>query len=175
MDSIVKEVSGFYKVIRLKELRRTEGVVFDVMEPSIVPKIDAIDRVLHQNGAVSPGAVGDVSRPWYMHPHQEDNLFVLHGKRNVELYIPGHGRVERFVITPDYIDHNGERILEGGGLIAWDVNVFHRIQSGEEGSASVNLATHHEGFDIRTNFNIYDLNTETGEYRLIREGFKDQK
>lgn len=175
MDSIVKEVSGFYKVIRLKELRRTEGVVFDVMEPSIVPKIDAIDRVLHQNGAVSPGAVGDVSRPWYMHPHQEDNLFVLHGKRNVELYIPGHSRVERFVITPDYIDHNGERILEGGGLIAWDVNVFHRIQSGEEGSASVNLATHHEGFDIRTNFNIYDLNTETGEYRLIREGFKDQK
>ncbi|MDY0143097.1 MAG: hypothetical protein RBR97_14505 [Bacteroidales bacterium] len=47
--------------------------------------------------------------------------------------------------------------------------------SGEEGSASINLATHHDMFDIKTNFNIYDLNTETREYKLLREGFKDQK
>jgi hypothetical protein len=175
MDTIVKEVSGFYKVIKLKEFRRTEGVSFDIMDPSMIPKIDAIDRVIHKSDALSPGTVGAVLRPWYMHPHQEDNLFVLHGKRHVELYRPGHDKIERFVITPDYIEHNGERIVEGGGLITWDVNVFHRIQSGQAGSASVNLATHHDGFDIRTNFNIYDLNTETGEYRLIREGFKDQK
>ena len=175
MDYIVKEVSGFYKVIKLKEFRRTEGVSFDIMVESMIPKIDAIDRVIHKEAAISPGAVNAILRPWYMHPHQEDNLLVLHGKRNVELYRPKYGKVERFVIAPDYIDHNGERILDGGGLIAWDVDVFHRIQSGQEGSASINLATHHDGFDIKTNFNIYDLNTETGEYKLIREGFKDQK
>ena len=73
------------------------------------------------------------------------------------------------------IEHNGERILEGGGLVVWPANVFHRIVSEEDGSASINLATHYEGFDIKTNFNIYDLNTETGEYRLLREGYKDQK
>lgn len=175
MDYIVKEIKDFYKVIKLKEFRKTEGVNFDIMVKSMIPKVDALDRVIHQNGAKSPGAVGDVEEAWYMHPHQEDNLFVLHGTRYIELYTPKHGKVERFTITPDYIEHNGEVILEGGGLITWTTDVFHRIVSGENGSASINLATHHEGFDIKTNFNIYDLNVETGEYTLLREGYKDQK
>lgn len=175
MDYIVKEVEGFYKVIKLKEFRRTKGVKFDIMIKSMVPKIDAIDRVIHEQGAISPGSVGSVERAWYMHPHQEDNLFVLYGKRYIELYLPKYGEVESFVITPDYISHNGEIILEGGGLITWTTNVFHRIESGKEGSASINLATHLEGFDIKTNFNIYDLDLKRGEYKLIREGYKDQK
>lgn len=175
MDYIVKEVKDFYKVIKLKEFRRTEGVSFDIMVKSMIPKIDAIDRVIHDKGAISPGTVGSVKEAWYMHPHQEDNLFVLQGKRNVELYMPEHGKIEHFVITPDYIEHNGERILEGGGLIAWSTNVFHRITSGDEGSASINLATHLPGFDIKTNFNIYDFDIDTGEYELLREGYKDQK
>lgn len=175
MDYIVKEVEGFYKVIKLKEFRRTKGVMFDIMVKSMIPKIDAIDRVIHEGGAISPGTVDSVEKAWYMHPHQEDNLFVLHGKRNVELYMPKYGKVEKFVITPDYISHNGEVIVEGGGLITWTTNVFHRIESGKEGSASINLATHLEGFDIKTNFNIYDLDTQSGEYQLLREGYKDQK
>ena len=174
MDYIIKEVRNFYKVIKLKEFRKTEGVNFDIMIEAMVPKIDAIDRVLHKKDAISPGSVEGVKRPWYMHPNQEDNLFVLHGKRNIELYMPEYGKIEKFVITPDYIEHNGECILEGGGLIAWSTDVFHRIKSGEEGSASINLATHHEGFDIKTNFNIYDLDTKTGEYELLREGHEDQ-
>jgi hypothetical protein len=175
VEYIVKEVKSFYKVIKLKEFRKTEGVTFDVMVQSMIPKIDAIDRVIHQKGAVSPGKVGSVEKAWYMHTHQEDNLFVLHGIRYVELYKPEHGKIERFTITPDYIEHNGERILEGGGLVTWTTHVFHRITSGENGSASINLATHLEGFDMNTNFNIYDLNVETGDYKLLREGYKDQK
>ena len=151
-----------------------KGVAFDIMVKSMIPQINAIDRVIHQHGAISPGSVGEVKKPWYMHPHQGDNLLVLHGKRFVELYKPEYGKIEKFVVTPDYIEHNGELILEGGGLVVWDTHVFHRVTSGEEGSASVNLATHYEGFDIKTNFNIYDLNIETGEYRVIREGYKDQ-
>lgn len=175
MDYIIEEVKNLYQIIRLKEFRRTEGVAFDVMVESMVPKIDAIDRVLHKGGAVSPGAVGDIDRPWYMHFHQEDNLFVLHGKRYVELYTPEHGVIEKFVVTADYIEHNGELVCDGGAVLTWPTHVFHRIISGDEGSASINLATHHDGFDIKTNFNIYDLNTDTGEYKVIREGYKDQK
>lgn len=174
MNYIVREVKDFYKVIKLKEFRKTEGVNFDVLSQSLVPKTDAIDRVIHQKGALSPGKVGSVEEAWYMHLYQEDNLFVLHGKRVVELYKTEYGKVEKFEITPNYIEHNGERILEGGGLITWSKNVFHRITSGDDGSSSINLATHYEGFDIETNFNIYDLNTQTGDYKLLREGYKDQ-
>lgn len=175
MDHVVKEIKGLFQIIKLKEFRRTEGVAFDVMVKSMVPKVDAIDRVLHRSSAVSPGPVGDVERPWYMHTHQDDNLFVLHGKRYVELYNVEHGVVENFVVTPEYIEHNGEVVVEGGAVLIWPTHVFHRVRSAEEGSASINLATHKEGIDMKTNFDIYDLNTETGEYHVIREGYKDQK
>lgn len=174
-NNIVAEVKDLYQVIKLKEFRRTEGVSFDIMDKSMIPKIDAIDRVLHTSGAVSPGAIGDVERPWYMHTFQADNLFVLQGTRYVEIYTPEHGKIEKFIVTPDYVEHNGERIYDGGAVLVWPRYVFHRIVSGETGSASINLATHYDGFDIKTNFNQYDLNTETGEYKVIREGHLDQR
>lgn len=173
-DYIIKEVKGLYRVIKLKEFRKTPGVNFDVMIKDMVPQIHAVDRVLHTGSAVSPGPVGDVERPWYMHTSQDDNLIVLQGTRYVEVYNQAHGKVEKFIVEPNKIIHNGEVIFEGGAVLVWPAGVFHRIQSGEEGSASVNLATHYDNFDIKTNFNIYDLNTETGEYVCIREGFKDQ-
>lgn len=171
----MKEIEGLYKVINLREFRKTAGVRFDVLPNSLMPDVHSMDRVLHSGGANSPGSVGDVERPWYMHPYQSDNLMVLHGTRYVELYTPEHGKIEKFKVTPDIIKKGGEILAEGGAMLVWPVNVFHRIISGPEGSASLNLAVHHDGFDINTNFNIYNLNTDTGEYRVIREGFKDQK
>ena len=60
-------------------------------------------------------------------------------------------------------------------MITWPVLVFHRIVSSQtEGSASINFAAHYEGFDVRTNFNVYSLDTETGAHEVIREGWRDQ-
>lgn len=171
---IIAEQPGVYKIIELTLFRKTPGVTFDLFPLQAISHIDSIDRVLHDHNAVSPGPLGDILKPWYMHTAQEDNLIVLYGQRNVELYTPQHGKVERFCVTPDKIYHNGELIFEGGAVLVWPQDVFHRIVSGEGGSASINLAVHNEGFDIKTNFNIYDLNIETGEYCVIREGHKDQ-
>lgn len=175
MDYILEEIKGLYKIIKLKEFRRTQGVSFDVMYKETIPKIDAIDRVIHTGGAISPGPVGNVENTWYMHPNQDDNLFVLAGARYVEVYTPEHGKIERFTVSPDSIEHNGVKICDGNAVVVWPTGVFHRIRSGEDGSASINLATHYDGFDIKTNFNIYEVNVETGEYKLLREGYKDQK
>jgi hypothetical protein len=161
--------------VALNALRRTESVMFDTVPVPAITRIDAIDRVIHERGALSPGTVGDVERPWYMHPHQEDHLVVLHGTRYIDLYTQAHGRIEHFVQSPDMIKRNGELVHDGPAMLSWPVEVFHRIVSCErEGSASLNFAAHYEGFDIRTNFSIYDLDTDTGEYRVIREGFRDQ-
>ena len=172
--NIFQEVPGFYRIIKLKLFRKTPGVSFDILAKGQVPKIDAIDRVLHQGGAVSPGPVGDVARPWYLHPHQDDNLMVLSGTRLVDIYTKEHGRMESFVVTPDRIEKDGKILYDGAAMLVWPRNVFHRIRSLEQGSASINLATHYEGWDVRNNFSIYDLDTETGAFKVIREGFKDQ-
>ena len=173
-NAIIAEIPGFYKVIALQPFRKTEGVSFDILPKDLIPEIDAIDRVIHKHNAVSPGPVGEVQEPWYMHPHQDDNLMVLQGTRYVEIYTRAHGRIESFVITPEKLEHNGSILYDGPALLVWPRAVFHRIKSGEDGSASINLATHYKGIDMRTNFSIYDLNTDTGKFEVIREGHLDQ-
>lgn len=171
---VIEEVKNLYSIIELTPFRKTEGVVFDLFPLDALSNVGSIDRVIHNHNAVSPGPVGDVQRPWYMHPNQADNLIVLHGKREVDIYTKDHGKIEHFTVFPDKIYKNGELIYQGGAVLVWPCYVFHRIESGDEGSASINFAMHTDGFDIRTNFNIYDVNTDTGEYKLLREGFKDQ-
>ncbi len=172
---VAQHIDGLYTIIPLKIFRRTAGVSFDCLSVKDLPRIDAIDRVLHVGGAVSPGPVGEVERPWYMHPHQADNLMVLSGERHIEIYTQQYGRVVKADVTADKVVIDGELAYDGPGMLVWPCNVFHRIRScPQKGSASVNFAVHSEGFNIRTNFNIYDLNTETGEYRVLREGHLDQ-
>lgn len=174
MDYLFDEVERFWRIIKLKPFRRTEGVAFDILPMQYLPKVDGIDRVIHASAALSPGSIPGVERPWYCHPHQEDNLMVLHGRRIVDIYTLEHRRLETFVVEPERITHNGTVVFEGAAMLVWPVNVFHRIKSGEEGSASINFAVRHQGFDIDTNFSLYDLDTGTGEYRMVRLGKLDQ-
>jgi hypothetical protein len=168
------EIPDLYRILPMVSFRATDGVSFDYLTPGSFPGIDSIDRVIHTNGATSPGSVGDVEKAWYMHPHQDDNLMVLHGTRFVELYTKAHGQVLKFAVTPEKIMLDGEKINKGPAILTWPKNVFHRVISGEQGSASINFATHYEGFDLKTNFNIYDLNTATGEHKILRVGELDQ-
>ncbi|MHC4986463.1 MAG: hypothetical protein ACYTFO_09955 [Planctomycetota bacterium] len=171
---VIDQVDGLYRVLALNRLRETPGVVFDSLMLAELGDLTVMDRVVHSPGAISPGSVGDIARPWYMHTAQADNLIVLHGARYVDLYTPAHGRVESFVVTPGHIEHDG-RVITGAAMLVWPTGVFHRVRSDEKlGSASVNLAVHVDGFDIRHNFSIYDVNTDAGTHRVIREGHLDQ-
>lgn len=173
-DHIIDEVAGLYRVIALEPFRRTRGVAFDIVPMQYLPKIAGIDRVVHDNGALSPGPVDGVARPWYMHTHQQDNLIVLHGVRTVDIYTLEHRTLLTFVVEPDRIVKNGDLLYEGPALLVWPARVFHRIQSGERGSASLNFAVRSPKIDMRTNFNIYDLDIAANTFRLLREGFLDQ-
>ena len=171
---ILYEVKGLCQVVSLKKFRRTEGVKFDIVPGEFLQDLAGVDRVIHLGNAVSPGSVKGVDRPWYMHRHQSDNLIVLHGERHVDLYSVEHGKIENFVVTPDEIYMNGELVTNEPAILVWPPDVFHRVESKELGSASLNFAYRTNEFNVDDNFSIYDLNTQTGEYKVIREGFKDQ-
>ena len=169
------QMPDLYHLIPLQELRRTPGIVFDYVKLAGIGEVAAIHRVLHVRGAVAPGPVGYVPRPWYMHTHQVDNLVVLHGTRYVELYSVEHGCVEHFTVQPNLILRGSEVLVEGGAILGWPVGIFHRIIScDKEGSASLNLAIHTPGFDPRRNFDIYDLEVASGQFRVIRAGHLGQ-
>lgn len=172
---IKKEVEGLYKIISLKEFRHTPNVQFTVLAPSNVPKIDAIDKVVHKSDAVSPGYNDEGERTWYMHPHQDDNLLVFQGERNVDLYSKEYGEIVKFKVTSDCVYMDGGETCYKDAMLVWPRGVFHRIISGNEGSISINLASHYDGFDIKTNFNIYNLDTDSGKAEVYRYGYEDQK
>jgi hypothetical protein len=110
-----------------------------------------------------------------MHHHQADNLMVLHGERQVDIYTAKHGRIVKVDVSPNSIHIDGKLAFDGPAMLVWPENVFHRIRScPQKGSASINFAVRSEDFDIKTNFHIYDLNTESGEFKVIREGHLDQ-
>ena len=174
MPESMMQVEGLYKIMPLKEMRRTPGVYFDLIPPELVSKVSGVDRVMHNGDALSPNPVNGIDRPWYMHPSQDDNLIVVHGMRYIDIYTHEHGRIETFVAKPHRVEKDGKMIFDGPCLLQWPRGVFHRIRSCEDGSASLNFAVRHDGFSIHTNFHIYDLDTTAGEYRIIREGHLDQ-
>lgn len=168
------KIEGFYSIKPLKLFRKTEGVVFDAIPKELVAKTSSIDRVLHDKNAVSPGPINDIKRPWYMHFHQQDNLIVLQGHRIVELFSLDLNKKIIFKIYPNKILCDDKVLLDEGGVLTWEENIFHRIISEEEGSASLNFAVRSEGFDIKNNFDIYSIDENLKTYKSIREGFKDQ-
>lgn len=167
-----------YRIIPLRMLRRTTGVKFDEMVPSDIPNINGIDRVIHMPNSISPGPVDEVTpavtRPWYMHKAQDDNLLVLQGTRYVDIYDPKEKIRASFVITPDQVFKNDKLYFDGPAMVVWPAGIFHRIISGVDGSISVNFATRKEGYDLKNNFNIYKLCTTTGDYSVIKDGVEDQ-
>ena len=163
-----------YRLFPLRELRRTQGVLFDEIVPSDIPKISGIDRVIHGPNGISPGPIGPVKRPWYMHPNQDDNLLVLQGTRYVDIFCPKLKEKASFIVTPERVYKNNKLYYDKPAMLVWPSGIFHRIISGSEGSISVNFSRRTPGFDLKTNFNIYDLDTQTGEHYIIRNGYQDQ-
>ena len=167
-----------YRIVPLRVLRRTTGVMFDEMVPSDIPKIHGIDRVIHGPNSISPGPVEDavvpIKRPWYMHPGQDDNLLVLQGTRYIDIFCPKNMTKASFIVSPDKVYKNDKLYFDGPAMVVWPAGIFHRIISGEEGSISVNFATRTDKFNLKDNFNIYNLCTTTGDYQLLRDGSEDQ-
>ena len=115
-----------------------------------------------------------MKRPWYMHKHQDDNLLVLQGTRYIDIYNPNNKESASFIVTPDKVYKCDKLYYNGPAMIVWPAGIFHRIISGSEGSISVNFASRNYDFNLKDNFNIYDLNRKTGEYKVLKKGIDDQ-
>lgn len=170
-ENISHKIDGLFHIIPFTLLRHTESVDFHSIP--FLDHVNSMERVFHGAGAKSPWKVWDVAEGWYMHPSQEDNLITLDGYRIVELYTPKHGKVETFEISANYIKWNGKIVLDGPGILGWPTGVFHR-NSSLIPSASLNLWIRYEWFDVDTEFNIYDVDTENGDVHMIRKWSEDQ-
>lgn len=166
-------LDGMCYYIPLGELRRTPKVDFHFVPLLRQEGIGQIQRVVHQPGAQSPSVEGEDVQPWYMHPHQEDNCLMLGGERVVDLYTKEHGK-QTFRASMDKITwEDGTVIYEGPHIFGWYKDVFHRPNS-PEGSVALFMVRYFDGFDLDTEFSMYNVDEETGEYSVYRKGALDQ-
>eukprot|EP00727_Mastigamoeba_balamuthi_P005801 m51a1_g1840 putative ubiquitin carboxyl-terminal hydrolase 22-like (718) ;mRNA; f:561984-565489 len=168
------EEAGFWKVIPLRRFRHKDEVTFSGLPMAEFPRIDGVDHVLHGPNARSPGSVGAVDG-WYLHKHQQDNLLVMRGTRTSILRRADRpGVVETFVVGPDFIERNGVRLLDGPCVLRWEPETYHQVHSGPEGSASLNFAVRCEGFDLKHEFDIWDVRGDGSDGVVVRQGHEDQ-
>lgn len=99
---------------------------------------------------------------------------VLQGERFIDIYCPTKKEKASFIVTPEKVYKNGKLYCEQPAMVVWPSGIFHRIISDSDGSISLNFATRTHNFSIEDNFHIYDLNTYTGKYKVIRDGKLDQ-
>lgn len=162
-------------ILPLTPLRTTPGVVFDSLPSDLLMLCSGAERVIHSHGAISPGSVESVIRPWYCHRFQDDHLMVVAGSRLVELYLREYGKIVSFKVLSNRIESNGKILYDGAAILRWRAGVYHRIESSADlGSASFNFSIRHEGFDIRREFDIHELDISTGESYVLRPGYLDQ-
>ena len=90
------------------------------------------------------------------------------------MHCPKRKTKASFVVTPDKVYKNGKLYCDQPAMVVWPSGIFHRIISGAEGSISINFATRNKKFDIKDNFNIYNLDMNTGNYTLLKKGIEDQ-
>lgn len=166
-------IKNLVSIIPLQNFRTTPKVKFFNIK-LLFDKLSAIDYVIHHGKTYSPQLNNNSKHFWYMHTDQKDHLIVHQGIRIVELYSIKHGKIEIFEVSPEYIKHNGKIIYTGYALLSWPPYVFHRITS-PSGSISTNYAYHYIKFNKKSNFNIYDLNINTGKYSVVRDGYLDEK
>jgi hypothetical protein len=152
-------------------LRHTENVDFKMIP--LFENFNGIDLVKHEPWAMSPGKVDWFWNHWYMHPYQEDNLLTFTWNRFVELYTKEHWKIEKFEISNENVKWNGEVVYVWQAILWWHEHVFHRNYS-PNWSISMNFAYRKPGFDIDTEFNIYNLDTDTWEYSVARIWKLDQ-
>jgi hypothetical protein len=70
---------------------------------------------------------------------EKNNLMVLNGSRNLELYCPRTYRKENLIINEDNIYKNGKLYYGCPAIISWSGDIFHKTESGENGSFSLNI------------------------------------
>ena len=99
---------------------------------------------------------------------------VLQGTRYIDIYCPKKKEKASFIVTPDKVYKNDKLYYDGSAMVVWPAGIFHRIISGEEGSISINFSTRTNKFNLDDNFNIYNLNTYSGTYTVIKDGIEDQ-
>ena len=76
---------------------------------------------------------------WYQNRFEKNNLMVLNGSRYLDLYCQRTYKKENLIIHEDNIYRNGKLYYGSPAIISWSGDLFHKTESGENGSFSLNI------------------------------------
>lgn len=140
-----------FTLIPLKNVQRAPSFRIDNLIVQNGMNITGIFREIH--GPQSKSSIGSENitkkmfktlynkneEVWYQNRFEKNNLMVLNGSRNVDLYCPRSYKKENLIINEDNIYRNGKLYYGSPAIISWSGDLFHKTESSENGSFSLNI------------------------------------
>ena len=140
-----------FKLIPLKNVQRASSFRIDNLIVQNGMNITGIFREIH--GPKTKSSIGSENitkkmfniqhnkneEAWYQNRFEKNNLMVLNGSRNVDLYCPRTDKKENLIINEDNIYRNGKLYYGCPAIISWSGDLFHKTESSENGSFSLNI------------------------------------
>ncbi|MDA9216362.1 hypothetical protein N9O88_00895 [bacterium] len=140
-----------FTIIPLKNVQRASSFRIDNLIVQNGMNITGIFREIH--GPKTKSSIGSENitkkrfktKPnseeeiWYQNRFEKNNLMVLNGSRNVDLYCPRTYKKENLIIHEDNIYRNGKLYYGSPAIISWSGDLFHKTEIGENGSFSLNI------------------------------------
>lgn len=135
-----------FKLIPLGQLFRNSSHRVDNVMIHDALKISGIYREIHGANSVSPigtehhfKILNSPAASWYANIYEKNNLLVLNGSRDLDLWCMKKDKMINFKLTEDKIYRNGKLYYGSPALISWGGDIFHKTKSGSEGSISINF------------------------------------
>ena len=140
-----------FTLIPLKNVQRASSFRIDNLIVQNGMNITGLFREIH--GAHSKSSIGSENitkkmfkiqykkneEVWYQNRFEKNNLMVLNGSRKLDLYCPRTYKKENIIINEDNIYRNGKLYYGSPAIISWSGDLFHKTESGENGSFSLNI------------------------------------
>lgn len=153
-----------FTLIPLKNIKRCSSFKIDNLVVENGSNITGIFREIH--GPKTKSSIGSENKIkkmfkikyncqeeiWYQNRFEKNNLMVLNGSRYLDLYCQRTYKKENLIIHEDNIYRNGKLYYGSPAIISWSGDLFHKTESGENGSFSLNI--------IEKNYVIQEITEE---------------
>lgn len=158
-----------FRLIPLRSVTRNSNIKVDTLTKHI-PNNSGIHREILSPNTISPVGSENITKDfndtfilgksvrWYANDYEKNNLLVLSGSRELELYCDVKKKKETLVINEDNIYRNGKLYYGSPAMISWYGCIYHRTTSGKDGCLSINIT--------EESYSIQEIKVPHSQYKL---------
>lgn len=136
-----------FKLIPLQQISRNSSSLLEQL--LIHPQLEITNIYKESHAPYTHGHVGtehylniikiNQKENWYANIYERNNLLILSGERQLDLWCKKLNQKVSLLITEDQIFKNGRLYYGCPAVISWDGDIYHKLKTKENKSISINF------------------------------------